>query len=100
MGRVYAEGLMPEIARRQFQPIIDRFLLALHRALPNVSREELAWNIHFALGAMAHTLLVRPEIYSEAASESPARVALRLIAFVSGGFRASASLEKEVEVNP
>jgi AcrR family transcriptional regulator len=99
MGRVYSEGLMPEIAQRQFQPMIDQFLSALRRALPDISMEELAWKIHFALGAMAHTLLVHPEIYPEAAGESPARVAHRLVAFVSGGFRALAALRKEVEVN-
>jgi AcrR family transcriptional regulator len=99
MGRVHAEGLMPEVAQRQFQPMIDRFLGALRRALPDMSTEDLTWKIHFAFGAMAHTLLTSPEIHPEAAHESPSKTAQRLVAFVSGGFRTSAALDKEVEVN-
>jgi AcrR family transcriptional regulator len=98
MGRVHEEGLMPEIARRNFQPMIARFLSALHRALPDMSAKELAWKAHFALGAMAHTLTARPEIDSEAGREAPAIVARRLVAFLSSGFRAPAITEKEIEV--
>jgi len=99
MGRVHGEGLMPEIAQRNFQPMIARFMSALHRALPDMSTEELLWKAHFALGAMAHTLTARPEINpEEAARESLLVVAKRLVAFLSGGFRAPATLEKETEV--
>jgi AcrR family transcriptional regulator len=99
MGRVYSEGLMPEIAQRNFQPMIARFLSALHRALPDVSEKELIWKAHFALGAMAHALATPPDIYPETAAESPLGIARRLVAFVSSGFRAPATLEKEIEVN-
>jgi AcrR family transcriptional regulator len=99
MGRVHAEGLMPEIAGRNFQPMIARFLSALHRALPDASAKDLLWKAHFALGAMAHALTARPDIDPETAVESPRGIAMRLIAFVSSGFRASATLEKEIEVN-
>jgi AcrR family transcriptional regulator len=99
MGRVHAEGLLPEIAQRNFQPMIARFLSALRRALPDMSPEELAWKVHFALGAMARTLTVRPEIGTGAASEAPSIIARRLVTFVSGGFRAPSTLEKEIEVN-
>jgi AcrR family transcriptional regulator len=99
MGRVHAEGLMPEIARRNFQPMIARFLSALHQALPDVAAKDLSWKAHFALGAMAHALTVRPDIDPENAAESPMGIATRLVAFVSSGFRAPAKLEKEIEVN-
>jgi AcrR family transcriptional regulator len=98
MGRVYSEGLMPEIARRNFQPMMARFLAALHRALPDLSITELAWKAHFALGAMAHALTARPELDRENPIEPPIAVATRLVAFVSSGFRAPATLEKEIEV--
>jgi AcrR family transcriptional regulator len=99
MGRVHSEGLMPNIAQRHFQPIIDRFLAALKRALPSMSAEELAWKTHFALGAMAHTLTGRPLTFPEAARESPERVVQRLIAFIGSGFCTPPVLEKEIEVN-
>jgi AcrR family transcriptional regulator len=99
MGRVHAEGLMPEIAKRNFQPMIARFLSALRRSLPNMSEKELAWKVHFALGAMAHTLTARPELDSEALREASSIIVWRLVAFVCGGFRATATPEKEIEVN-
>ena len=54
---------MPEIAQRHFQPLISRFLSALRRALPGMSRKELLWKAHFAIGAMAHTLTARPAMF-------------------------------------
>lgn len=99
MGRVHAEGLMPAIARRHFQPLIDRFFSAARRAMPDISVEELIWKAHFALGAMAYTLSIRPDFYAQVANESPSIIAKRLVAFVSSGFRAPVVLDKELEVN-
>jgi AcrR family transcriptional regulator len=99
MGRVHLEGLSEGIAQRIFQPMIARFMSALQRALPDISPNELAWKVHFALGAMAHTLIARPEIGNEAAAEPPFITAKRLVAFISSGFRSSAITEKEIEVN-
>jgi len=100
MGRVHAEGLMPEIARRQFQPMMNRFLSAIGRALPDMSQEELAWKTHFAIGAMAHMMSVRSEILMVAPSKLSASVARQFVAFASNGFRAVSVPEKEIEVNP
>jgi AcrR family transcriptional regulator len=100
MGRVHAEGLMPEIARRNFKPIIARFLSALQKALPDLSAKELAWKAHFALGAMAQALTASPETDPSDAAEAPLNIAMRLVAFISSGFRSPATLEKETEVNP
>ncbi|MBN1569075.1 MAG: TetR family transcriptional regulator [Acidobacteria bacterium] len=93
MGRVHAEGLMPEIARRNFQPMIARFLSALHRALPDSSQKELIWKAHFALGAMSIALTASPDVDPETAAESPTNLANRLVAFISSGFRAPATLD-------
>jgi AcrR family transcriptional regulator len=99
MGRVHAEGLMPEIAQRHFQPMIARFMSALRRALPGVPEKELLWKAHFAIGAMAHALTVRPELIPRSEQESPLNVSKLLVAFASSGFRAPAVLEKETEVS-
>ncbi len=100
LGRVHAEGLMPEIARRQFQPMLDLFLTAMSRALPGMPKEELAWNVHFTLGAMAHMLSVRSEILAESHPKVSIDVARQLVAFAGNGFRASVAPKKEIEVNP
>jgi len=99
MGRMHSEGLMPEIARRCFQPLINRFLSAAHRVRPDITMEELVWKIHFMVGAMAHTLLARPETYPGLAPEDQSTIAKRLIAFISWGFRAPEVIEKDVEVS-
>ncbi len=98
MGRVHSERLLSEIARRNFQPMIARFLAALHRALPHFSPKELAWKTHFALGAMAYALTSQPDLSEEGTTEPPTVMATRLVAFVSNGFRAPATREKEIEV--
>jgi len=97
MGRVQTEGLMPDIARRHFQPLMDRFFSAMRRALPEMSQEELAWKSHFTLGAMAYTLTVRPAARTE--ETSIAEILKRLVSFLSGGFRAPAGVKKDIEVN-
>ena len=99
MGRMYAEGLMPEVAQRHFQPMIARFLSSLSRALPGMRQKEILWKAHFAIGAMAHTLAAPPETLPEAGQESPSFVSRMLVAFVSSGFRAPAAVEEEFEVS-
>lgn len=99
MGRVLAEGLMPEIAQRNFQPVISRFFSALRRALPDIPEKEFFWKAHFALGAMAHALTAKPSMIPEARQESAWNISRMLVAFLSGGFRAPTGLENEIEVN-
>lgn len=57
MGRLYAEGdLLPRIVKNNFGPVLETFAMALKRALPGVAEEDLLWRMHFAIGAVAHTL--------------------------------------------
>jgi AcrR family transcriptional regulator len=58
LGRVYAEpaGLAGEMLREQMSEVAQRFGAALHGALPKLSRAELAWRMHFIIGALAHTM--------------------------------------------
>jgi len=57
MGRLYAEGdLLPRIVKNNFGPVLETFAAALKRALPHVANEDLLWRMHFAIGAVAHTL--------------------------------------------
>jgi hypothetical protein len=94
MGRMQAEGIMPAGIKDQFEPVVNRFIAAARRALPDLAEPELFWRLTAAAGAIASTMLKAP-----ADSEDLNRRVKRLIAFLSGGLRAPvASLEEKVEV--
>ncbi len=99
MGRLHAEGIMPAVARKHFGPVGGYFMAELRRALPDMQEDELAWRAHFAIGAMAHALTAPPlELLGRMGSEPPSHVARRVVAFLSGGFRAPVAAGEKVEV--
>jgi AcrR family transcriptional regulator len=92
MGRIYGEGLMPAIVAKHFHPMVDRFVGAMRRSLPNLPPEELFWRIQFLFGAMAQVLrgphlLPPPGSIGSATSEEMVE---RLISFLAAGFHAPA----------
>ena len=97
MGRVYAEP--GDFARRfigsHMAEIARRFGTVLHRALPGLPEEELFWRMHFAVGALAHTLAGTKllEILSQGRCGPPEAEAVRrrMVAFLCAGLRAEAS---------
>ncbi len=93
MGRLHAENdALPRILKNNFGPVLAAFHSALHRALPEVPKEELFWRMYFAVGAMAHTLRGDQglEFISNGACSKPDWQATlrRLVDFLSAGFRA------------
>lgn len=92
IGRLYAEGdMIPRILASHFRPLLERFGEALQRALPALPPDELFWRIHFAFGAITQALRGGRdwEIADSPLRESDAELTInRLVAFVSGGFRA------------
>ncbi len=99
MGRMHAEGLMPGIVERHFQPAIGRFLAVMRKVLPELSEEEFLWRIHFMIGAMAHTMCGAPDHTRVAGAPGSFRTRIdRLVAFLSGGFRAPVPRRQEIEV--
>jgi len=89
MGRLYAEGMMPAITRKHFHGTAIRFLGSLRKALPELPEDELAWRVHFMIGAMAHAMSGVP-VFPEApppAADFPTRIG-RLVTFLGAGFRA------------
>lgn len=58
IGRVYSEpgDFLESLFKQQFQQIGQRFLPAIQRALPHLPPAELAWRLHFSIGALAHTM--------------------------------------------
>ncbi|MCP5558861.1 MAG: TetR/AcrR family transcriptional regulator [Verrucomicrobiaceae bacterium] len=57
-GRCMSDGLsqMPAECKATIRSMVGRFVDALHRALPNVPKEILAWRLHFCHGALMETL--------------------------------------------
>jgi AcrR family transcriptional regulator len=99
MGRLHAEGLLPTVVQRHFQPVIVRFRTAMQRALPELPEQEFLWRLHFMIGAMAHTMCSSPDFTGVAIGSGDFRNRIdRLVAFLSGGFRAPVPQAVEVEI--
>lgn len=81
----------------EYAEVVDRYKLALFRALPDVPREEIVWRFHFMLGAMSYAIagtdalqiVTQCELDLEADGQHAAqRLAARLMPFLLGGLRA------------
>lgn len=93
MGRLYGEGLMPQLAARHFQTVISRFTAAFARALPHLSEQELAVRLQFMVGAVSHTMLFACQQFSTGGN----LLMRELVAFIVGGLRAPAVLAENIE---
>lgn len=58
IGRLYTEPgeFAARLYKQQFEHMRERFFPVLERALPDLPRDELSWRLHFAIGALAHTM--------------------------------------------
>jgi AcrR family transcriptional regulator len=83
MGRIHAEADVVLI-RKHFGEVIERFMKALARALPELPPEELQCRAFFCIGIMAHTMLAARGIVGSIGDVTTER----LVAFMSAGFRA------------
>jgi len=89
----------------EYAEVIDRYKLALFRALPDVPQAEIVWRLHFMLGAMSYAIAGTDvlqvvtgcevgDLAGEAAAEElgdtalARRLAQRLMPFLLGGLRA------------
>ncbi len=94
LGRFYAEpgSLAGEIIREQMMEVARRFGVALHRALPKLPRAELAWRMHFVIGALAHTMVAGRMLELISGGECDSRdveaARRRLTAFALAGLNA------------
>jgi AcrR family transcriptional regulator len=93
IGRILTveKSLVPRF-KQHMSEILRRFPQALHRAAPELPRQELFWRLQFMGGAMALTLLRGKDLEAltdglcdTADTESTIR---RLVAFAAAGFRA------------
>ena len=93
IGRIFsmnAKGIPREL-EEQFQALSDRFTRAFAKALPTVGAEELAWRIHFVVGAMIHMLMQHEMLQriTHGTSGTPSMEATlgRFIRFAAAGLR-------------
>lgn len=58
LGRAYIDPspVLRKLLAERYAPAIARFKDAFAEALPQLSRQELSWRLHFMLGALAYTL--------------------------------------------
>ncbi|MBE2258926.1 MAG: TetR/AcrR family transcriptional regulator [Candidatus Accumulibacter sp.] len=92
----------------EYAEVIDRYKLALFRALPDVPKAEIVWRLHFMLGAMSYAIAgtdvlrvvtgcelgdLAGEQNADAAGDSALarRLSQRLMPFLLGGLRAPLS---------
>jgi AcrR family transcriptional regulator len=96
MGRLLMEpGAGQALLAPHFEQMVPRFYQALRRALPELPEIELLWRIHFAIGAIAHTMIgtEKLEMLSQGRYKpGPDEPVLeRLVAFLAAAFRAPVS---------
>jgi AcrR family transcriptional regulator len=100
MGRLIAEGLIPSIAEKHFQPTTTRFIAAWRRALPHLPEGELYWRVQFMFGAMSHTIgglaLSVPQIHGDGSDFK--LLMRRLMAFLGAGMNAPPTKEIQMEM--
>ncbi len=94
-GRMYSEPAknIHRIFFQEMKEIVRRFAAAFQRALPALPAEEIYWRMHFAIGAMAHTLAgttLLETISGGLCNPYDSQGAIqRLIPFIVGGFEAA-----------
>lgn len=58
IGRTLAEprGIAMSIFMHHMSPLMTRLFQALSKALPGLSRQDIFWRLHFAIGSMSHIM--------------------------------------------
>jgi AcrR family transcriptional regulator len=96
MARAYSEPSeeVREIVASQFSELVDRFVQALARRLPELPEAEVYWRLLFVAGAMAHTVscghLLAAYSRGRCAITRPEEAIDHLVSFLAAGFRAAA----------
>jgi AcrR family transcriptional regulator len=97
-----SDGMLEKAAGSEFERVAVRFLGAFHRALPTLTRQEIAWRMNFTIGAAARALFggFPVQVLSSASRESlhesdVQRVLQRLIAYTAAGMKAGSQRAPE-----
>lgn len=101
IGRLLVEPeyFFERVAPVQLGDVRNRFLGALHRALPKLPPEEMIWRMMFTVGCMAYSMRIGGYIgfVSEglARPATPEELTARLVRFVTAGLRAAPAEEAQ-----
>ena len=102
-----SDGMLEKAAGSEFERVAVRFLAALHKALPALAKQEIAWRINFTIGAAARALLggIPVKVLSSASHENlqerdVQRVLQRLIAYTAAGMKAPSGSQRTLEPEP
>jgi len=106
IGRIFsmqAKGIPLEL-EEQFRALSDRFTRAFAKVLPTVGAEDLAWRIHFLIGAMIHMLMQHEMLLriTHGTSGTPSMEAIlgRFIRFTAAGLREGVEQPPESNKGP
>ena len=99
MGRLYSEPgeFIHKVYKDHLEPVARRFVGAFQGALPELSKAELLWRLHFSFGAVAHTMgagkLLRALSEGECDPSDVEATLARLEAFMIAGLSAPVPAE-------
>jgi AcrR family transcriptional regulator len=104
LGRLHAEGdFLSGILISRFHEVLERFSIAMSRALPGLPPGELFWRLNFAIGAMAQALRGGTKdlgVITDLSVASNSDMALeQLVTFLSAGFRAKVNADLMQEMH-
>lgn len=92
LGRTYTEPaqFIRTFMAEEYKEVMQRYLAALYRALPEVPRAEILWRLHFMMGAVSYALsgIDALALLTGQVDDDPALLQPRLTAFLLGGLRA------------
>ncbi|MGN6580920.1 MAG: TetR/AcrR family transcriptional regulator [Bordetella sp.] len=97
IGRSMSEpaSFIRTLLASEYADVMERYKVALFRALPNVPEAEIVWRFHFMLGATSYAIAgtdaleLVADLHSNEAPEIQAEKLLdRLMSFLLGGLRA------------
>ncbi len=95
LGRAYTESrqVPRQLLEIQYAEVVERFKAALVHALPQIPEKELAWRLHFTLGAMSHAIAGSDAVqliasYEVRETENPDSVMRRIVPFLVAGLTA------------
>lgn len=107
LGRAYVDPspALRRLLAERYAPVVARFKDAFAAALPQLTRQELSWRLHFMLGALAYTL-AGTDAWKLIAAIDPAGtrddelLLRRMTPFFVAGLQAPAALAEDSEIDP
>lgn len=87
IGRIHSEpeAISKPLLEGEFSELVQRYIEAMSRALPDVSEADIRWRFHFMIGAMIQLIRFSTPFGGQPNNETFATSLDRLVNFVVGG---------------